>query len=474
MDADRLAKNRPTLTKNTVVIDLIRQIENANTSVVQLMKEMKQIKLPYDRTLASTFLNRITDLHQLVSSLYTQSTTIQQSHILHTSSLHQLSQVRIDLNRSKAYLQLCRIEVPYLITPNPPPLATLFVSSSPFPSPVKQHVSVSPIHVQLLTSVHSSIPPTTTDLVTAELAQGSPTFTSRKGNNNVLMRGNQTPVENGVALFDKLIFNMGTNCRPVQLKFKLSLNIGNLGKLPVESSPCDPTIVITNTKQWEEAQGILLKKDIFSGQAEIPTAQFCNSIQMYFMKAIRQDPLKIRRVLSLEDFDFFFTSKLGKPFQTQETVTSKDFDRFWEWFGPILQKMHHHKIYVQLWTTGLLWGFISIAEAQRVLAYREPGTFILRWVDTCDGRLMISYKADQYEVKHYNIDTKELSGQNCIARIIRDKSVLSRFLQVHVSGEFERTMSVIDKFQGLQNITAGRFRKLYEDSYNDEKPGTIL
>jgi len=275
-----------------------------------------------------------------------------------------------------------------------------------------------------------------------------------------------------MALFDRLVFNVGTNCRPVQLRFKLSVCIGT-GVFQIDSVPCDHCIVITNTKQWEEAQGILLKKDIFSGQAEISVAQFCNSIQMYFMKAIRQDPVKVRRVLSLEDFEFFFSNKLLKPFQTTETVTGKDFDRFWEWFGPILQKMHHHKIYVQLWMTGLLWGFISIPEAQKLLAYREVGTFILRWVESCDGRIGVSYKAE-HEVKHYDIDTKELSGQNCIARIVRDNRVLSRFLRIHVSPEFERTTSVVDKFQGLQNITAGRFRRLYEDFCNDEKPGTIL
>jgi len=368
---------------------------------------------------------------------------------------------------------LYNIEVPHLLNPgNPPPLASLFVSLSPFPTAVKQHVPVPPIHVQLLTGVHSGVPISPQDLVVAELTQSSPNFTSRKGNNNGLMRGHQTTVENGLALFDKLVFNVGTNCRPVQLKFKLSLSIGS-NVFQVESLPCDPCIAITNTKQWEEAQGILLKKDIFSGRAEIPVALFCNSIQMSFMRAIRQDPMKVRRILSLDDFQFFITTKLGKPFILSENLTGKDFDRFWEWFGPILQKMHHHKIYVQLWMTGLLWGFISMNEAAKLLSYREPGTFILRWVDHSDGRLAVSYKTDQ-EVKHFDIDTKELSGQNCIARLIRDNRLLSKFLRINVSVDFERTTSIVDKFQGLQNITAGRFRRLYEDVCNDEKPGTIL
>jgi len=348
----------------------------------------------------------------------------------------------------------------------------LFVSVSPFPTAVKQHVPVFYIHVQLLTGVHSVLHLTPQDMVIAELTQSSPNFTSRKGNNNGLMRGHQTSVENGVALFDKLVFNVGTNCRPVQLKFRLSLSMGT-SIFQVESLPCDPCISITNTKQWEEAQGILLKKDIFSGRAEIPVPLFCNTIQMSFMKAIRQDPMKVRRILSIDDFQFFLTSKLGKPFQMQENLTGKDFDRFWEWFGPILQKMHHHKIYVQLWMTGLLWGFITTTEAQKMLSYREPGTFILRWVDHCDGRLAVSYKAEQ-EVKHFDIDTKELSGQNCIARLIRDNRLLSKFLRIQVSSDFERTTSIVDKFQGLQNITAGRFRRLYEDVCNEEKPGTIL
>jgi hypothetical protein len=465
--------NPPSLNKNPLVSELLGQIAGVNTKVTQLTKELKEAKLPLDRTIASTFLNRISDLHQLINSQLSQTTTIEQSHVLNTISLHLLAQSRIDLRRNKTLLNLYNMEIPNLLNQtNPHPVASLFVSLSPFPTAVKQHVPVSPIHVQLLSGVHSALPLTAQDLVIAELTQSSPNFTSRKGNNNGLMRGHQTPVENGVALFDKLIFNVGTNCRPVQLKFRLSLSMGT-SIFQVESLPCDPCISITNTKKWEEAQGILLKKDIFSGRAEIPVPLFCNTIQMSFMKAIRQDPMKVRRILSIEDFQFFLTSKLGKPFQMQENLTGKDFDRFWEWFGPILQKMHHHKIYVQLWMTGLLWGFISTTDAQKMLSYREPGTFLLRWVDHCDGRLAVSYKAEQ-EVKHFDIDTKELSGQNCIARLIRDNRVLSKFLRIQVSSDFERTTSIVDKFQGLQNITAGRFRRLYEDVCNDEKPGTIL
>jgi hypothetical protein len=463
----------PTLNKHPIVSDIISQIWNVNDKINELTKEIKDASLPLDRTLASNFLNRISDLHQVIISQISQTASIEQSHILNTVSLHLISQSRIDLRRNKALLNLYNMEIPQLLTQtNPPPLATLFVAVSPFPTAVKQHVPVSPIHVQILTGVHSVIPIAPQDLVVAELTQSSPNFTSRKGNNNGLMRGHQTPIESGVALFDKLVFNVGTNCRPVQLKFRLSLSMGP-SISQVESLPCDPCISITNTKQWEEAQGILLKKDIYSGRAEIPVALFCNTIQMSFMKAIRQDPIKARRILSIEDFQYFIITRLNKPFLMQEMITGKDFDRFWEWFGPILQKMHHHKIYVQLWMTGLLWGFISTSSAQKILSYREPGTFLLRWVDHCDGRLAVSYKADQ-EVKHFDIDTKELSGQNCIARIIRDNRILSKFLRIQVSSDFERTTSIVDKFQGLQNITAGRFRRLYEDVCNDEKPGTIL
>jgi len=464
----------PTLNKHPMVSDILSQISSVNDKINEITKEIKDAQLPLDRTLASSFLNRISDLHQAIISQLCQMMSIEQSQILNTVSLHLIAQSRIDLRRNKTLLNLYNMEIPQLITqPNPPPLATLFVAVSPFPTAVKQHVPVSPIHVQILTGVHSGIPISPQDLMVAELTQSSPNFTSRKGNNTGLMRGHQTPIESGVALFDKLVFNVGTNCRPVQLKFRLSLSVGP-SISQIESLPCDPCISITNTKQWEEAQGILLKKDIYSGRAEIPVALFCNTIQLSFMKAIRQDPMKVRRILSMEDFQYFIITRLGKPFLMQEMITGKDFDRFWEWFGPILQKMHHHKIYVQLWMTGLLWGFISIPASQKILSYREPGTFLLRWVDLCDGRLAVSYKAEQ-EVKHFDIDTKELSGQNCIARIIRDNRVLSKFLRIQVSSaDFARTTSVVDKFQGLQNITAGRFRRLYEDVCNDEKPGTIL
>lgn len=109
--------------------------------------------------------------------------------------------------------------------------------------------------------------------------------------------------------------------------------------MTVESSQSEPFIVMTNTKQWDEAQGFLLKKDIFFCRLEVSASQFCNILQRHYMQASRQDSLKAIRPLGPSGFDFLFSTKIGKNFCISELLARKDFDHFWIWFGPTLQKI---------------------------------------------------------------------------------------------------------------------------------------
>jgi len=72
-----------------------------------------------------------------------------------------------------------------------------------------------------------------------------------------------------MARFLKLTFLVGTVCKAVQLKFNAPVELSYVdfdnsqkgGQITIESIiPSESFIVMTNTKQWSEAQGILLKK----------------------------------------------------------------------------------------------------------------------------------------------------------------------------------------------------------------------
>lgn len=68
-----------------------------------------------------------------------------------------------------------------------------------------------------------------------------------------------------------LKFLSGTRKNPVRLRFGIQLQINQNGAaqtVTVESNSSRPFIVITNECQWEESEGILLKKDAFGEQVK--------------------------------------------------------------------------------------------------------------------------------------------------------------------------------------------------------------
>jgi hypothetical protein len=69
-----------------------------------------------------------------------------------------------------------------------------------------------------------------------------------------------------------LKFLTGTRKNPVRLRFGIQLQINQNGAaqtVTVESNSSRPFIVITNECQWEESEGILLKKDAFGEQVPL-------------------------------------------------------------------------------------------------------------------------------------------------------------------------------------------------------------
>jgi len=181
---------------------------------------------------------------------------------------------------------------------------------------------------------------------------------------------------------------------------------------------------MTNTKQWIEAEGLLLRNHLFpppnsatnagsnspspkrqktteneswglsvgaeSGDGEhsstdgctsgvVGALHFCNYIQRHYTDATNQNPFQMERTILPSEFVFLFSKKIGKDlllaklFDGTESkdltvVTMAEFDRFWEWFGAVLQKIRYQKFLYQLWSTGLIYGFIDKTYAEELLA----------------------------------------------------------------------------------------------------------
>jgi len=210
---------------------------------------------------------------------------------------------------------------------------------------------------------------------------------------------------------------------------------------------------MTNTKQWAEAQGILLKKEMFNDSQEIPAQLFCNLVQNLYIQASRQDPTKSMRPLGPDDFNFIFENKIKKPFCIKEQVVESEFDQFWSWFGPVLQKIRYQKFLLTMWTAGLFWGFISKTNSARVLGPYPVGTFLLRFSERVgNGSIAIAYKQTPNTVRHYLIKTKDTSGGQSLPQFIREIIPLVQFLRITINEGFETNLSVVDKHQALAKI----------------------
>jgi len=284
------------------------------------------------------------------------------------------------------------------------------------------------------------------------------------------MKGNEEKItKEGIASFKNMVFTVGTGCKAVQIKFQSKSQ-----KRLLDSEPSEAFVVMTNTKQWAEAQGILFKKEMFKTKQEIPSQYFCNLIQNMYIQASRQDPLKALRPLSPFDFQFLFSTKVLKPFYQNEQVTQADFDRFWAWFGPVLQKIRYQKFLLPMWTAGLFWGFISKTESERILEPYGVGTFILRFSERMNnGSMAVAYKQSQHSVRHYLIKSKDTSGQgHSLPQFIRETTSLLQFLRLTITESFEMKLSLLEKHQALAKIgRVGRPRKQTDkggDGYDDD------
>jgi len=209
---------------------------------------------------------------------------------------------------------------------------------------------------------------------------------------------------------------------------------------------------------------------MFKGHLDITRNQFCNCLQRHYIEASKQSPDSPTRTLGRSEFLFLFQKKLGKNFDDPNTIiTQKDFDNFWNWFGPVLQKIRYCKFLLPMWNQGLVWGIIDKPEAEKQLKNFGAGTFLLRFSERQPGALAIAYKQSKQQCRHYLVKNTDTTGQGrSLPNFIRDSFSLLQFLRVSDVGS-ERSVSVIDKHQGLLKI--GNKRKKVESdvcNYDDE------
>jgi len=199
-------------------------------------------------------------------------------------------------------------------------------------------------------------------------------------------------MEDGVANFNDLIFPFGTRKKFIHLRFKMDVQMGAV-KATIESNMSEPVIVKTNESQWQESEGILLRHEAFGNALEVSWFRFANALQRRYLMATKQDRQKPVRPLSIQDLYYLYHIKFSATTMPSHntSITTKQFETFWAWFGPGLYRIRYQRHLSPMWVRGLICGFISRVEAEAILENASRGAFIIRFSEQCPGQFAIAY-----------------------------------------------------------------------------------
>jgi len=188
--------------------------------------------------------------------------------------------------------------------------------------------------------------------------------------------------------------------------------------------------VITNETQYEESDGILLKKHGFGGLAEITWPAFANKLQRHFLRAARQDPMKPTRFLTSHELDYFHQKFFGGA----PMISQTHFDTFWQWFGKGLQKLRYQRHVCSMWQSGLIFGFISREAVEEALRKQEVGSFIIRFSERHPGLFVIGYKINDEvtPIRHYLIRPEDTSAKKTLPDFLHTYPDFIKILQVTI------------------------------------------
>jgi len=316
----------------------------------------------------------------------------------------------------------------------PAATAALIITRQPFPCTIKQGKSIDePVEVTLLTGTSAEVQKL--GPVRAEMVCEDTPVTKKKNAEPSIQNGIQHMTEEGVALFPNMMFPHGSRVKTVNIRFSQELVV-NGQVMTIHSEPSKPFIVMTNHGQRSTTEGRLLKKSRVLDRPNIPWPAFANTLQLHYLKETKQDPLKPSRTLSTRDLEYIQQHKFGGKL----SISSKEYDSFWDWFGSILYKIRNpQKHILPMWMKGLIYGLISRDECDRLLQMQNaaPGSFLIRFSDSCAGQFVVVYVNEispvcgrpTTEVKHYLLQS-EMEKRGTLPDFLRSCGKL-QYLLVH-------------------------------------------
>lgn len=264
------------------------------------------------------------------------------------------------------------------------------------------------------------------------------------------------------ASFDQLTVNISTRMAPISVKFQTLVSKGSF-QSPVATAPSFPFIVITNESQWFEAAGKLLVLDTFTSGKNVYWPQFANTLHSHYLKATRQT--SDERPLYHFEFDYIHQ----RFFEGSDQVSEKQVGNFWAWFGQCLQTIRFKRYIANMWNSGIIFGFMTKDECNRVLAGQGLGTFLIRFSESLPGLFGVAYVSDDTKerVKHCLIKNEDIGSNKSLAEFLRDKDQFQLLLRMSTQevGKILRTPKdvALQQYYSKKKIAA-----------NNSNPGYIV
>jgi len=351
-------------------------------------------------------------------------------------------------------------------------LAAIVIIKQPFPLSIRQNKPLEgEITVRLLSgSTYTAVPsgPIQVQIVTSS--------SSKSQKNPLTVKNENKDMENGVAVFNNLIFPHGTRKKAIHLKFKIPIKVGNIECI-IESKLSKPFIVKTNENQWQEAEGILLKMEAFEEENGVTWFKFCNVLQRRYLYATKQDQQHPLRLLTEQDFVYIYHTKFNpnKSPTPSTTITPKQFDVFWKWFGPNLYKIRYQRHMIQLWTKGIICGFINRNEAAEILQKAPTGTFIIRFSERCPG-FVITYTSNEIEqeereIRHYLIQDGDVGTKKTLPDFLGRHKPFLYLIKVTSDLESGRTFESCEKSLILSEYYSKKTEDEQAEGYDSQLQG---
>lgn len=217
-------------------------------------------------------------------------------------------------------------------------------------------------------------------------------------------------------------FLCGTRNDVAQVRFTVQLRFAalyggavsaNSVTLEAASAESAPFVILTNESQFAKAAEVLFHRDLFHYHwgrpaSSVPWQLYANTLQLYFLRASRQQLSNSSRPLSASDLSYLHSSF----FQLAAAIDVSVSQKLWEWLGVVLQRLRYQKHWLALYLCGLLYGFISREEAWNCLLPAPVGVALFRFSETSAGSLSMAFRVANpaQPIKNYLIKTEDITG----------------------------------------------------------------